>query len=83
MSYKPLYTKSAFNDIKKLDTVTKKRIKKKIEALSLNPIVKAKRLVNPIIGTYRWRIGNFRVVFDLDGNKIIILRIGHRREIYK
>jgi len=83
MSYKLLYTNTAFKDIKKLDTVAKKRVKKKIEEYSRNPTIYAKKLVNVSLGTYRWRIGNYRVVFDIDGKNIVILRVGHRREIYK
>ena len=83
MSYQLLYTKSAFNDVKKLDIIIQKRIKKKIETYSLSPIASAKKLINTSIGTYRWRIGNYRIVFDINGNKIIVLRIGHRKEIYK
>ena len=30
-----------------------------------------------------FRIGDHRVVFDLDDNNIVILRIGHRKNIYK
>ncbi len=83
MPYHLLYTKSAFGDIKNLDIVTKKRLKKKLEAYSKNPFLYAKRLINPNIGTYRFRIGNYRIIFDIDKEKIVILRIGHRREIYK
>jgi mRNA interferase RelE/StbE len=35
------------------------------------------------LGSYRFRIGDYRVVFDLDGEKIVVLRVGHRRDIYK
>ena len=83
MTYQLLYTQSAFDDIKKLDTIVKKRIKKKIEEYSSNPKQYAKKLVNAAIGSYRWRIGNYRIVFDIDINKIVILRVGHRKEIYK
>ncbi|MCL4377149.1 MAG: type II toxin-antitoxin system RelE/ParE family toxin [Actinobacteria bacterium] len=83
MSYKLLYTKTAYNDIKKLDRIAKKRIGKKIEEYSKDPLLNSKKLTNSTIGTYRWRIGNYRVVFDLDNKNIVILRVGHRREIYK
>lgn len=83
MTYKLLYTKSAFQDVKKLDAVVKKRLKKKIEEYSINPTKYAKRLINTSIGTCRWRIGNYRIVFDIIKDKIVILRVGHRREIYK
>jgi mRNA interferase RelE/StbE len=28
-------------------------------------------------------VGDYRVVFDLDGENLVILRIGHRKDIYK
>lgn len=83
MPYTLLYTKTAARDIQKLDTVTKKRIKKKLEEFLKNPLTYAKKLTDSRIGTYRWRIGNHRVVFDVDDQKIVILRVGHRREIYR
>lgn len=83
MKYRLLYTKTAYEDIKKLDIVVKKRIKKKLEQFSASPPQHAKKLINSAIGTYRWRVGNYRIVFDIDKTNIIILRIGHRKEIYK
>lgn len=83
MAYQIFYTKSASQDIQKLDVVAKKRIKKKIEEFSSHPLLQAKKLINSSIGSYRWRVGNYRIVFDIEKDKIIILRAGHRREIYK
>ncbi len=83
MSYKILYTKTALSDIKKLDSVVKKRFKKKLEVYSQNPLDYAKRLVDSSTGPSRWRIGNYRVIFDIDGKNIVVLRIRHRRESYK
>ncbi|PIR80217.1 MAG: hypothetical protein COU25_01320 [Candidatus Levybacteria bacterium CG10_big_fil_rev_8_21_14_0_10_35_13] len=28
-------------------------------------------------------MGNYRIIFDVDKNNIVILRIGHRKEIYR
>jgi mRNA interferase RelE/StbE len=83
MKYSLVYTKTAFDDIKKLDPVAKKRIKKKLEQFSLSPFKYAKKLINPAIGSYRFRVGNYRIIFDIDKNNVVILRVGHRREIYK
>jgi len=80
--FKLLYTKTAARDVQELDPVSKKKIKKKLELYSKKPFRYAKKLIKPSLGSYRWRIGNYRVVFDIDKNKIIILRIGHRKEIY-
>ncbi len=83
MPFRLLYTKSAVRDVKKLDPVAKKKIKKKIETYSQKPLSYAKKLIDPRIGTHRWRVGNYRVIFDMDGKNIVILRIGHRKEIYR
>ena len=82
MSYKILYTKSAFKDIKKLDSVTRKRIKKEIEKNLKTPISRARKLTDPRIGSYRWRVGNYRIVFDIHGRTIVVLRVRHRKESY-
>ena len=83
MVYKLIYTKTAFKDVQKLDVVAKKRIKKKIEEYARSPFKPAIKLTDSALGSYRWRVGNYRIVFDVDKKNIIILRIGHRREIYK
>lgn len=83
MKYIVVYTQTAFNDIKKLDAVAKKRLEKKIAVYIKNPWIFAKKLINSTIGSYRWRVGNYRIVFDIDKETIIVLRVGHRREIYR
>lgn len=83
MAYKLIYTKTAFHDIQKLDNVAKKRIKKKLEELSKNPMSLSKKLISSSLGTYRFRVGNYRIIFDIDKQNVVILRVGHRREIYK
>ncbi|MBC8526038.1 MAG: type II toxin-antitoxin system RelE/ParE family toxin [Candidatus Cloacimonetes bacterium] len=35
------------------------------------------------LGSYRFRIGNYRVIFDIDEDKLVILRVGHRKNIYR
>ena len=78
-----VYTRTAAKDVEKLDTVAKKKIKKKIEQFVKDPLHYAKKLTSSAIGSYRWRVGDFRIVFDIEGRNIVILRIGHRREIYR
>ena len=83
MAHKLLYTKSAAKDIQKLDTVVKKRLKNELETYVSNPLSYAKKLTDFSLGAYRWKIGNYRIIFDIDVNTIVILRIRHRREVYK
>jgi len=83
MSYRLLYTASAQKDIKKLDNVARKRLKGKLELLMTDPICFSKKLVHSGLGIYRYSVGDYRIIFDLHGKDIVILRVGHRREIYK
>jgi mRNA interferase RelE/StbE len=41
------------------------------------------KMVDPAFGTYRFRIGDYRAIFDIEGSDLVILRIGHRRDIYR
>jgi mRNA interferase RelE/StbE len=76
-------TLKAEKDILALDAVARKRLGKKLMALSEDPVKLSKKLVNSDLGSYRYRVGDYRVVFDLSGHTIQILRVGHRREIYR
>lgn len=83
MAYKLIYTKNAHRDIKKLDRVAQKKLAKALQRLARKPFFYGKKLILPQLGGYRYRIGNYRVIFDVEDKKIIILRVGHRREIYR
>lgn len=66
--YKVIYTEKARQDLKDLDNQIHKRIIQKIYSYSLmdNPMLLAKRLNNFQSGSYRFRIGDYRAIFDLD-----------------
>lgn len=83
MNYEIIYTKRATRDISKLDQGVRQRIGETLERYAEAPLSYARKMVNPFLGTYRFRIGDYRVIFDIEGNKLVILRIGHRREIYR
>ena len=83
MKYRLVYTKRALGDIEKLDIVVKKQISSKILLLAKNPLKNAKKLIDFRLGQYRWRIGNYRIIFDIEESNIVVLRIRHRKEIYK
>ncbi len=83
MSYKLSYTQRALKDISKLDSVVKKRIGKKLLEFEKDPVNYSEILKESKLGERRFRIGNYRIIFDLKGKNIVILRVGHRREIYK
>ena len=83
MNYNLVYTRKAEKDIKKFDSSIKSRIGNALLKLQDNPLLYSEKLSDPALVTYKFRIGDYRVIFDIEGNDVVILRIGHRREIYK
>ena len=83
MSYQLVYTHRAIKDIQNLAPEIKKRIGKTLLRYAEDPLRYAKKLTEPKLGTYRFKIGEYRVIFDLEDNEIVVLRVGHRRDIYK
>ena len=83
MSYRLVYTQKAIRDIGRLDAGVKKRIGATLLRIKDNLLQYAERLTNTELGGYRFRIGDYRVIFDMEGNDIVVLRAGHRKEIYK
>ncbi len=83
MSYRLVYTQRAVRDITRLDAGVKKRIGMTLLRFKDNPLQYAERLTNTDLGGYRFRIGDYRVIFDIASNDIVVLRVGHRKEIYK
>lgn len=83
MKYRLLYTQRAAKDIERLDRKVRERIGKTLLRYAHDPLNHAERLTQPQVGSYRFRVGDYRIVFDIDGDQVVVLRVGHRREIYK
>lgn len=83
--YKLVYKKPATKEIQKLPPQIKKRLKTKLEwfITQPNPLDFAAPLTKPADAQYRFRVGVYRVLFDLEGKNIVILHIQHRREVYR
>lgn len=83
------YTEEAKKDLKSLDRSVAKRIIKKIAAFTDadDPIKHAKPLVGVMSGLYRFRVGDYRVIFVIADNGAVtvltILTIAHRKDIYR
>jgi mRNA interferase RelE/StbE len=61
---------------------TQRRIIAKIEGLAENLAGDVKRLTN-FTPEYRLRVGDYRALFEIEGNKIIMYRILHRKDAYR
>jgi mRNA interferase RelE/StbE len=82
--YNVKYTKEAKRNIEKLDQSIKQVIKKAIVSLSSNPY-RGKALAYELSGLYSFRTSDYRIIYRIREEEIliIIIAIGHRKEIYK
>lgn len=88
MMYKVVFTDSAKKQLKKLDKHTAALIlgwiRKNLDGCT-NPRQHGKGLTENRSGQWRYRVGDYRLIAEIEDDEIIILilSIGHRRDIYK
>ena len=83
MTYKILFSDIALKQLKKLERSMQERIISALERIRIRPEAHITKLVGD--PGYRLRVGDFRVIMDIDKGKmlILIIKIGHRKKIYK
>lgn len=83
------YSQDALRQLKKLDKATAKRIVLKVgdNAIQPDPLSRAKALRGRLSGKYRYRVGEYRVIFMVDEKGcvtiLVILGVAHRKDVYK
>jgi mRNA interferase RelE/StbE len=83
------YAPSVQKDLRALDPVVAKQILQKLEQFveSDDPLGYAKPLVGKLQGLYRYRVGDYRIIFDIDAQGaitvLVILHVMHRKDIYR
>lgn len=82
MKYKVEFKPRAIKDCRHIDKKIAVVIFSKIESLLNNLQGDVKKLTN-FTPEYRLRVGDYRVLFETEGDKIIIYRIKHRKEAYE
>ncbi len=85
MSYRIEFDPKAIEDLRGLSVKVQSQILKKINWLGLNfQQVQPKSLAENLAGFYKLRVGDYRVLYEIDAELevIAIARVGHRREIY-
>jgi len=83
VKYRLTYTERAIKDIRKLELKIRDRIGKTLLRYERDPLKHAEKLTESKIGEYRFRIEDYRVIFDIEGDEIVVLRAGHRKDIYR
>ena len=82
--YKVIFTKSVKKDFRKIPKLEVSKILNEIVYLAKNPrSSKTKKLKGEKL--YRLRVGNYRVIYDIQDNLMLIfvVKLGHRSDIYR
>lgn len=79
------FTSRSLKELRKLEKKQQLRIIEKLDYIcnSPNPLIYSDHLTDSRLGEYRIRIGDYRVIFDLNDDVLTILKVGHRRDIYR
>ena len=82
---KIFYSHKAEKQFKDLPKSVQKRIAEKMIFYSeqKNPLNFAKRLTDSREGEYRFRIGDYRVIFDVKDDSVYVLKIDRRDKVYE
>jgi mRNA interferase RelE/StbE len=87
MTWRLEFTGKASKKLLKLDSPIRKLIATFFDELIEleDPLIKGKALTGKLSGLWRYRVGDFRIICQINGKTIVILvlDVGHRKEIYK
>ena len=81
MSYAVELSKKADKDLQKLPAQVQQRVAKGLKLLRDDLQGDVKRLTN-FTPEYRLRVGNYRVLFEIEDNTVVVQRILHRKDAY-
>ena len=81
--YQVILAKNVEKYLDKLNSKDRERIINSLEKLRIRPEHYLVRLVGE--KNYKFRVGNYRLIVDLDNNllSVLVIKIGHRKNIYK
>jgi mRNA interferase RelE/StbE len=86
LSYKVTWHEDALEDLGRLDKSRAREIVEKVdERLSKDPLVLGKPLKGIFRGMHRYRCGDYRIIYTLDrkDERLMVLTVGHRKDVYR
>jgi mRNA interferase RelE/StbE len=84
-SYKVEWKNSAYKELQKLPRPMIERVVEAVDDLAINPYPSG---IKKLVGSdhsYRIRVGDYRIIYDVVDNKLLIhiVRVRHRKDAYK
>ena len=88
MKYEVLYTKKAIKQLAKIDVNQKNIILAWIEKNLVgvdNPRIHGKALKGDLKDYWRYRVGDYRIIAEINNDEIqiVVIEIGHRKDVYE
>lgn len=83
MTYEVIFSNKALKQLKKMERDVQERVVAVLERIRTRPEAHIIKLVGD--PGYKLRVGDYRVVVDIDPKelRVLVLRVGHRKSIYK
>ncbi len=83
MVYRIDYKKSVAKDFKRIGNIHAKRIMDKIDKDLIHDPERYPALSGPFAGMRKYRVGDYRVIFVIIDDGVLILRIQNRKDVYR
>lgn len=85
MTYRVTLSPMAARQLRKLDAQVRRRIQAALDLLAEQPRPPAATQLVGGAGEWRVRTGDYRIVYEIEDDQllILVLRLGHRREVYE
>ncbi len=83
MGFNVIFHPDVAKEIAALDKTVKERLKSAIRTrLTTNPSLYGKPLRATLKGYWKLRVGDYRIVFSINSNEVIVYAICHRKDVY-
>ena len=82
MNFQAEFKPKAIKDLKNLPVIERRRIVAKIAAMQTDLAGEVKKLTD-FTPEYRLRVGDYRVLFEVNRDKLVIYRVLHRKDAYQ
>jgi mRNA interferase RelE/StbE len=85
VSYRVEFARAAEKDLRRIDAQRVPKIVAAVEALASNPLPEGCKKLAGSERTYRIRVGDYRVLYEIEQGVLVVLviRIRHRKDVYR
>jgi mRNA interferase RelE/StbE len=85
MAYSIQFTARALRDLVALDRPVQQRLRHHIDRLAQNPFPARAKKLHGEEPYYRIRVGDYRVIYQVEARqlRVVVVKIGHRRDVYR